>query len=333
MTRRVVVAVLIFCAARSAVAQQNILGAWAFQLPDLHPVWLKVDRVDGHLSVEFLWSVGNARPIREAKIVDGELTFLRRTNWKSLGKPNLSRSMTEFRARATGDEMQLRFRRVADEQNAASEWKSLKGHRIPPPPGKPDLAKVKFAEPVELFNGKDLSGWVLSDVTQKNGWDVRQGVLVNETPKTDFGGYGTFGNLMTERLFTDFELSLEYNVPKGGNSGVYLRGMYEAQVVDRDSRMQGISGPGAIFGRIPPAVNAGRVGGEWNTYVLTLVDRHVTVVLNGHTVIDNQLLAGCTGGGINANDSQPGPIFLQGDHTSVSYRNIRLRPVIDSETP
>jgi hypothetical protein len=67
-------------------------------------------------------------------------------------------------------------------------------------------------------------------------------------------------------------------------------------------------------------------------YVLTLVDRHITVVLNNETVIDNQLLEGCTGGGILADDSAPGPILLQGDHTSVKYRHIFLRPVEDQQS-
>ncbi len=116
-----------------------------------------------------------------------------------------------------------------------------------------------------------------------------------------------------------------------GNSGVYLRGMYEVQVVDRDSKMQGINGPGALFGRIVPSLNAGKPGGEWNRYVVTLVDRHVTVVLNGKTVIDNEPVEGCTGGGLSADDTKPGPIFLQGDHTSVKYRNIVLRPVVSTK--
>lgn len=85
---------------------------------------------------------------------------------------------------------------------------------------------------------------------------------------------------------------------------------------------------GAIFGRLKPAQNVANASGEWNTYVLTLVDRHITVVLNGKTVIDNEFLEGCTGGGVQANDTLAGPIFLQGDHTAVKYRNIRLRPVI-----
>jgi hypothetical protein len=89
--------------------------------------------------------------------------------------------------------------------------------------------------------------------------------------------------------------------------------------------MQGIQGPGAVFGRIEPTENAANPPGEWNRYELTLVDRHVTVVLNGKTVIENQPLVGCTGGGISADDTAPGPIFLQGDHTSVKYRNIVIR--------
>jgi hypothetical protein len=204
------------------------------------------------------------------------------------------------------------------------------GKRMPAMPPRPDLDKVVFGDPITLFNGRDLTGWRLSNPKKRNGWQVVAGVLTNSTPKTDFSSYGDYGNMRTEQEFEDFRLSIEYNVPSGGNSGVYLRGMYEAQVVDRDSRMQGINGPGAIFGRIAPSFNAGKPGGEWNSYELTLVDRHVTVVLNGQRVIDNQPIVGCTGGGISADDTKPGPIFLQGDHTSVQYRNIVLRPRVDA---
>jgi hypothetical protein len=115
-------------------------------------------------------------------------------------------------------------------------------------------------------------------------------------------------------------------VPPGGNSGIYLRGLYEVQVLDRDSRMQGINGAGSVFGRVEASENAGKPGGEWNTYDITLVDRHVTVVLNGRKVIDNQPVEGPTGGALFADEMRPGPIYLQGDHTSVAYRNIWLEP-------
>jgi len=104
--------------------------------------------------------------------------------------------------------------------------------------------------------------------------------------------------------------------------------MYEAQVVDRDSRMQGLHGIGAIFGMIEPTKNAGRPGGQWQTYDITLVDRHVTVILNGEKVIDNKPVTGPTAGAVYTNPAEPGPIYLQGDHTNVSYRDIYLAPVL-----
>jgi hypothetical protein len=59
---------------------------------------------------------------------------------------------------------------------------------------------------------------------------------------------------------------------------------------------------------------------------ITLVDRHVTVVLNGVNIIDNQPLDGCTGGALWSDVTRPGPIYLQGDHTSMEYRHLILRP-------
>ena len=106
------------------------------------------------------------------------------------------------------------------------------------------------------------------------------------------------------------------------------RGRYEAQVLDHESRMQGLHGVGAIFNRILPTSAEGKQGDEWQNYDITLVGRHVTVVLNGVKVIDNAPLMGCTNGAISADETLPGPIYLQGDHTAVSYRNIVLTPVL-----
>lgn len=206
---------------------------------------------------------------------------------------------------------------------------SFKGKSIPPMPAKaPDLSKVRFGQPISLFNGRDLTGWRTQETDKINGWRVEDGLLVNETPKTDFSATGAHANLRTEAEFEDFWLHIEFLIEADRNSGVYLRGMYEAQVVDRDSRMQGLQGLGAIFSRIAPSVNAGKPPGEWQTYDITLVDRHVTVVLNGVKVIDNQPVIGPTGGAINTDPMSPGPIYLQGDHTSVKYRDIYLAPVV-----
>ena len=72
---------------------------------------------------------------------------------------------------------------------------------------------------------------------------------------------------------------------------------------------------GGLYSRITPTVNrAEKPAGEWQTIDITLVDRHVTVILNGKTIIDNQPVLGCTGGALWSDEFRPGPIYLQGDH-------------------
>lgn len=329
----VLAAFAVLCGARVAAATDSVesmVGSWALELPDGGPAWLQIQKVDDMLSGSLLWSVGSAKPVIQLTIRGDTLSFQRRIRWKPNGEDKEVRVVSKpMVARLVDGKLQLQV--VQSRVDATDEeCIVLLGKRMPPMPPRPDLSRTNFGEPIRLFNGRDLTGWRLSNPTKKNGWRVENGVLVNETPKTDFSAYGAYGNLRTDREFTDFQLTIEYNVAAGGNSGVYLRGMYEAQVVDRDSKMQGINGPGAIFGRIAPSKNVGRPGGEWNRYDLTLVDRHITVVLNGEKVIDNQPIIGCTGGGLSADDVKPGPIFLQGDHTSVQYRNIVLRPIIAS---
>jgi hypothetical protein len=85
---------------------------------------------------------------------------------------------------------------------------------------------------------------------------------------------------------------------------------------------------GALYSRITPSVSAEKPIGEWQTMDITLVDRHLTVILNGKTLIDNQPVLGCTGGAMTSDETKPGPIYLQGDHTNVDYRNMVLRPVV-----
>ena len=306
----------------------RFLGSWAFALPDGNPAWLRLES-DSGLRGSLLWSVGSARPVAEIEVTPGQLSFHRKIRWKPHGDSNNTKVISKpMVARLLGPELRLTVKQSSAGNDETEEVLSLTGKRMPAMPSRPDLDRIAFAAPIKLFNGSDLSGWRLSNSGKTNGWRAENGELVNETPKKDFGAYGDFGNLRTDAEFEDFHLSIEYNVPAGGNSGVYLRGMYEVQVVDRDSPMQGINGPGAVFGRIAPDKNAGNAGDQWNRYELTLVDRHVTVVLNGEKVIDNQPVIGCTGGGLSADDTLPGPIFLQGDHTSVRYRNIVLRRVV-----
>lgn len=326
--------VVFFAVSNFATAANPFEGTWAFSLPDGYPAWLRISQLPGSgaagIEVGVLWSIGSEEPARVTAASAELIEFVRDLTWQPSGDPAQTRKVAgPMIATLDGDRLKLVVKHTAAD-GSAGETLELVGKHMPPMPPTPELTKVKFGEAIELFNGRDLAGWRLSDPKKKNGWRVADGVLVNDSPKTDFGAYGEQGNLRTDRKFGDFRLSLEYRVPAGGNSGVYLRGMYEAQVVDGDSRMQGIQGPGALYGRIAPSQNAGKPGGEWNQYVLTLVDRHVTVELNGQTVIDNQPVIGCTGGGIAADDTAPGPILLQGDHTAVEYRKLVLEPVVES---
>lgn len=303
----------------------GLLGDWSLDLDSKEPSWLRMveDEKQGPLAYLRVY-VGPKGPFEITEIKDGKIHFVRRSNKKTkAGKVVVK---TEVEVGLVDGKLVGKLRRPNDE---GIETVAFTGERIPKMPKQaPDLSKVKFGHPILLFNGKDLSGWRTYESDKINGWRVKDGELMNTTTKTDFSAAGDHANLRTEAEFEDFWLHAEFLIGENRNSGIYLRGIYEAQVVDRDSRMQGKQGPGAIFGEILPTSNAGKPGGEWQSYDLTLVDRHITVVLNGVKVIDNQPIDQPTGGAIYTNPMKPGPIYLQGDHTSVKYRNMYLAPVV-----
>jgi hypothetical protein len=202
------------------------------------------------------------------------------------------------------------------------------GKRIPDVPPAPDLSKVKFGTPIALLNGKDLAGWRLVEAGSANGWSVQDGVLINRPVQQDGKPHKSYGNLRTDKEFEDFNLKLDVKVPKNGNSGVYLRGIYEVQVADTFGRPLDSHNMGGLYSRITPSVAAEKPVGEWQHMDLTLVDRHLTVVLNGQKIIDNQPIMGCTGGALWSDEFRPGPIYLQGDHEAVDYKNVVLTPIV-----
>jgi len=303
----------------------RLLGDWSLDLSTGEPAWMRVEEQSGKPVVSLRIYVGSLGPFHDVDVVDGRVKFDMAK--KSKGKRVSTTSVNVGLVNGELDGVMVRTHAERESDRVTFTGTKISGM----PADRPDLSKVQFGHPIALFNGKDLTGWVTHEPDKTNGWSVVDGVLQNNTPKTDFSATGDHANLKTLESFEDFWLHLEFLVESQRNSGVYLRGMYEAQVVDRDSRMQGIQGVGAIFGEIAPAKNAGRAGGEWQTYDITLVDRHVTVVLNGQKVIDNEPISRPTAGAIQTNPDEPGPIYLQGDHTNVSYRNLYLAPVISKE--
>src|SRR5439155_1491381 len=158
--------------------------------------------------------------------------------------------------------------------------------------------KVKYGEPVQLFNGKDLSGWRIIESGAADGWSMKEGALMSNPVQEPGQPHKNYGNLRTDKEFEDFNLTLECNVAKNGNSGIYLRGIYEVQVADTFGKPLDPHNMGAVYSRIKPTESAEKQAGEWQTLDITLVERHVTVVLNGKKITDNQPVLGCTGGAL-----------------------------------
>ena len=314
----------------SLAADNPYVGAWELTIPGGGAGWLGVEDINGRLRASLLWGGGSVVPLESAKVENGELVLRRKLSAQRKDKSGQKVDLISFEtitAVVEGDILKLTSVKPR-EKTPGKDRAEFKGRRQPPLPPVPDLSQVKFGEPVRLFNGKDLTGWRLTDPKAVSGWTVRDGVLVNEVSQEKDKPHKNYGNLRTDKEFEDFNLALEARVPKDGNSGVYLRGIYEIQVQDSCGKALDSHNMGAVYSRIKPTLAAEKPAGEWQTLDLTLVDRHVTVVLNGKKIIDNQPLLGCTGGALWSDVTRPGPIYLQGDHTGIEYRNIVLKPVV-----
>ena len=83
---------------------------------------------------------------------------------------------------------------------------------------------------------------------------------------------------------------------------------------------------GGVYGFLRPYSDAARGPGDWQTYDITLRGPRVTVVLNGTTIIDNEVIPGITGGAMDSAEGSPGPVMLQGDHGKITFRAVTLTP-------
>jgi hypothetical protein len=326
-------AVALLSAVAAPVAADDakpFIGNWAFTIPDGGAGWLGVAETDGVLKASILWGGGSVVPVTSAR-VEGDTLILTRVSQSrrkaAAGKAARVQESETIKAKLAGDQMNLTTQRDRGDGKVFGQA-SFTGKRIPPLPPKPDLSKVRFGEPIKLLGGENLDGWRLVEPRAASGWSVKDGVLTNDPKQEPGQPRKNYGNLRTVQEFEDFNLKLETNVPKGGNSGIYLRGIYEVQVDDSYGRKVDSHNMGAIYSRICPTEAAEKPADQWQTFDITLVDRHVTVILNGKKIIDNQPLLGCTGGALWSDQFRPGPIYLQGDHTGANYRNIALRQVI-----
>ncbi|MCX6325570.1 MAG: DUF1080 domain-containing protein [Bacteroidia bacterium] len=315
------------------VGIDEYLGQWTIDIKGGTVGWLEVRKEDGYVDADLLWIGGSVTPVSNVFLANDQYLIVTRTN-------NLVRTRDEknnpLRTHIITSWLEISKKGAKIEgfllspgRNGMSvDSTSFVGTKLPDVPPAPDMTKLKFGDPITLFNGKDLSGWILTNEKQKIGFSVIDGVLINDPVQTEGRPHISYGNIRTEREFEDFNIKLEVNVPEESNSGIYLRGMYEIQVLDSYKKELDSHNMGALYSRIKPTVSAEKPAGIWQTLDITLCDRHVSVILNGTKIIDNQPVYGPTGGALKSDVFSKGPIYLQGDHGKVSYRNIILTPVV-----
>ncbi len=215
-----------------------------------------------------------------------------------------------------------------------------------------------------LLNGKDLSGW--HGLSPKNKWFTTTAILwerllgptrLSAVPGPTPGGTilngpnGSTTNLVTDQKFGDVELYLEFMIPKGSNSGVYLHGLYEVQIFDSWGSTEPVTSSdcGGIYhrwidehgvGGSAPSRNASRPPGQWQSFYIWFraprFDAHgkkienakfVRVVHNGLSIQKNVEVDGPTRAAMEIPEAPENPVMLQGDHGPVAYRNIYIRPL------
>src|SRR4029079_19223870 len=136
-------------------------------------------------------------------------------------------------------------------------------------------------------------------------------------------------NLVSKQKFTDFKLHVESRLDAKSNSGLYLRGRYELQLLDdaTDTTTRPDLTHMAIYGRTPPSVKASKRAGEGQQMEAVIVGNRVTVTLNGTRVHDNAVILGITGGALDNDELAPGPILIQGDHSQVWLKRVVVTPI------
>ena len=280
-----------------ALLMQNaFVGRWDLTVSGptgSYPGWLEVATKGGQTEIRFQPRAGSVRPLKDFKLEGDKLSLVL--------SPQMSLELTAKGGELTG---------VQKRGDASSEVKGVRAPALDRPVPK------SWTKPEPLFNGKDLTGWE-PDRPDRSHWIAQDGYLVNEK---------NGANLRTTRMFDDFKLHVEVNCPDRGNSGLYLRGRYEMQIEYEAAGVEdAYHSMGAIYGMAAVTKELPRKPGEWETFDITLIGRRVTVVRNSVTVIDNQEIAGITGGALDSREGDPGPFYIQGDHTGgIKFRNITI---------
>jgi hypothetical protein len=207
---------------------------------------------------------------------------------------------------------------------------------------------------IKPFNGKNLMGWKFKGgpaAKSRSLWvvgkvqvdedDARNLKVVPsaEAAKNALVNAGRGVDLYTQATFGDCTIELEFMVPKGSNSGIYVMGEYEIQILDSYGKKTiGPGDVGAIYGASVPSINAARKPGAWQKFVIDFRAprfedgkkvanaRFVKVTLNGKVLHENVEVKGPTPSCLTGKEKPTGPLMFQGDHGPVAFRNIKITP-------
>lgn len=286
---------------------KQFLGRWDMTVTpasgDSYPQWIELTDSGGKIEGKVQPRGGAWHPIESAHVDGGKLIV------------NLGPSTTwELTSSGSG-------KITGVEKHGSTDGPKLAGVTAPsldrPMP-------KQWTKPRPIFDGKDLNGWEPVGNVANNKWVARNGELVNDNPEIPGQKVHGAANIKTTEKWQDFKLHIEVNCPEGGNSGIYLRGRYEVQVGTEGGKLPSHE-MGAIYSWYPPPQGAENNLGKWTAFDITFVGRHVTVLRDGKMYHDNVEIPGPTGGALDSNEAEPGPIYLQGDHHGViAYRNITI---------
>ncbi len=205
------------------------------------------------------------------------------------------------------------------------------------------------------LNGKNLDGWNVKGDAAKSKWVVGKAEISPDNPKqliSKPGGDAMINlalkhndslDIFSDATYGDSHIELEVMVPQGSNSGIYVMGEYEIQVLDSFGRDKlGNGDMGAVYGASPPPVNASTAPGTWQKYVIDFKAPRfddngkktgnavlLKVELNGQPLHADLVLKGATPGGVTGKEAALGPIMFQGNHGPVAYRNIVITALKD----
>jgi hypothetical protein len=264
-----------------------------------YPSWLEVWTSGDHYLVgQFVGRGGSARPISKIEFSNGTMRFSIPPQWDK--RPDDE----TYEATLNGRTLEGS---TTDSAGKRITWSGVRA------PSLTRAGNPAWGEPVLLIAASNLEGWR----EPNKGWTVSGGVL---------SSVGAADNLVSTRTFGDFKVHVEFRLPKGSNSGVYLRGRYEVQIEDSDAAEPPLDHMGGIYGFLAPTWDTRRQPGEWQVFDVTLIGRIVSVEMNGTRVISDREIPGITGGALDSDEGSPGPLMLQGDHGAIAFRNLVVTP-------